>query len=71
VIAKVKTWKRERDYGFLTDPFGKDYFVHRKQVEGRVDLHFGQTVEFDVFIGDGSKAPAAQNVRVVPAGASA
>ena len=61
-IGKVKWFNAEKGYGFITDPEGKDIFVHFSAIksEGFKTLDEGQQVSYDVVNGD--RGPQASNV---------
>ena len=63
--GKVKWFKNEKGYGFITGDDKKDVFVHHSgiQMNGYKTLSEGQTVEYDVTQGD--KGLKAINVRLV------
>lgn len=63
--GKVKWFKADKGYGFITLDDGKDVFVHFSAInaEGYKTLTEGQTVEFDVVEGD--RGPQAANVTVI------
>ena len=66
MTGKVKWFKAEKGYGFITDDNGQgDIFVHFSAInaDGYKTLEEGQTVEFDVVEGD--RGPQAANVTVV------
>ncbi|MDD6525294.1 MAG: cold-shock protein [Firmicutes bacterium] len=60
--GKVKWFNAEKGYGFITDPEGKDIFVHFSAIkaEGFKTLDEGQQVSYDVVNGD--RGPQASNV---------
>lgn len=60
----VKWFSQEKGFGFITPNDGsKDCFVHHSAIEGNgyKTLNEGEQVEFEVV--QGSKGPAASNVR--------
>ena len=66
MTGKVKWFKAEKGYGFITvEGQSKDIFVHFSAInaDGYKTLEEGQTVEFDVVEGD--RGPQAANVTVV------
>ena len=65
MTGKVKWFKAEKGYGFITvEGQSKDIFVHFSAInaDGYKTLEEGQTVEFDVVEGD--RGPQAANVTV-------
>lgn len=63
--GKVKWFKADKGYGFITLDDGKDVFVHFSAInaDGYKTLTEGQTVEFDIVEGD--RGPQAANVTVI------
>ena len=62
----VKWFNAEKGYGFIQrDDGGSDVFVHYSEISGTGyrSLEENQKVEFEV--GQGTKGPQAQNVRVI------
>jgi cold shock protein len=62
----VKWFNAEKGYGFIQrDDGGSDVFVHYSEIAGTGyrSLEENQKVEFEV--GQGTKGPQAQNVRVI------
>ena len=61
----VKWFNKNIGYGFITDSYGKDVFVHYNglNMEGFKALQEGQKVEFDVI--ETEKGRQAMNVSVV------
>lgn len=60
----VKWFSQEKGFGFITPNDGsKDCFVHHSAIEGTgfKNLNEGDQVEFEIV--QGSKGPAASNVR--------
>lgn len=66
-VGQVKWFNVSKGFGFITRQNGEDIFVHYRCVRangrGRRVLEDGQTVRFDV--GMGEKGPQAENVRPV------
>ena len=60
--GKVKWFNNSKGYGFIESDEGKDVFVHFSQIqqEGFKTLKQGQTVEYEMSVGD--KGPQAYNV---------
>lgn len=60
--GKVKWFKNDKGYGFITQPGGKDLFVHHTSIQGSGyhTLEAGQDVEFDME--EGPKGLQAINV---------
>lgn len=63
--GKVKWFKSDKGYGFITMEDGKDIFVHFSSInaEGFKTLQEGQNVEFEIVEGD--RGPQATNVTVI------
>ena len=61
----IKRVVREKGFGFILSPDGKDVFFHRNGLQRMdfEDLQKGTTVEFDVE--QGAKGPRAANVRPI------
>ena len=57
----VKWINFTKGFGLIEQEGGDDLFVHKSQVEGRIEE--GDTVEFEV--GEGPKGPNAINVKKV------
>jgi len=60
--GKVKWFNNSKGYGFIETDEGTDVFVHFSQIqqEGFKTLKQGQTVEYEMNVGD--KGPQAYNV---------
>ncbi len=58
----VKWFNAEKGYGFITGEDGKDVFVHFSAIQGEgfKSLEEGQSVTFDVVMGE--RGPQAANV---------
>jgi CspA family cold shock protein len=65
VTGTVKWFNEQKGYGFLSQPGGKDVFVHYSAIaaNGYRTLAEGEKVEFS--IENGPKGPSAANVRKV------
>ena len=61
--GKVKMYDSSRGFGFITGEDGKDVYVHSTAVEGGAALAAGDTVEYEVEMGQ--KGPRAKNVKKV------
>jgi len=59
--GKVKMFKADRGFGFITGEDGKDVYVHATAVEGGATLAAGDSVEYEVVAGE--RGPAAKNVK--------
>lgn len=64
MTGTVKWFSDKKGYGFISDPEGKDVFVHFSGIamDGFKTLQEGASVNFDVI--DGAKGPQAVNVTV-------
>jgi CspA family cold shock protein len=64
MTGTVKWFSDKKGYGFISDPDGKDVFVHFSgiEMEGFKTLQEGASVNYDVI--DGAKGPQAVNVTV-------
>ena len=62
MVGKVKWFRAEKGYGFISREDGDDVFVHFSAIndEGFKTLNEGQEVEFDVV--EGARGPQAANV---------
>ena len=58
----VKWFDPEKGYGFILKEDGQELFVHKSALDGG-HLNEGERVEFE--IGEGSKGPIAENVKVL------
>ena len=58
----VKWFNAKKGYGFISDAYGNDVFVHFSalNMEGFKELKDGESVEFEVV--EGEKGPQAANV---------
>ena len=61
----VKWFNNQKGYGFISDEYGNDVFVHFSglNMEGFKSLEEGASVEFDIT--EGAKGPQAVNVTVL------
>ena len=59
--GKVKWFDPAKGYGFIEQESGTDLFVHKNEVQNRIEE--GDEVEFE--IGQGKKGPCATNVKKV------
>jgi CspA family cold shock protein len=65
LIGKIKWYRPEKGYGFITKANGQDIFFHRASVVGSTSqLGKGRQVEFQ--IRQTPKGPEAFNVSVLP-----
>ncbi|MBL7943062.1 MAG: cold shock domain-containing protein [Flavobacteriales bacterium] len=55
----VKFFNHVKGFGFITAADGKEYFVHKSNVQG--SIRDGDEVTFEV--GEGQKGPMAMNVK--------
>ena len=62
VKGKVKWFNDQKGFGFITNPSGRDAFVHHSEIraEGFRTLNEGDRVRFEVV--DSPKGPRAANV---------
>ena len=59
----VKTFKREKGFGFIVCDDGTEVFFHQSAIQGDPgSVREGQAVEFDM--GQGPKGKRAENVRL-------
>ncbi len=61
--GKVKMFRTDRGFGFITGEDGKDTYVHSSAVEGGATLATGDAVEYEVEQAD--KGPRAKNVKKI------
>lgn len=61
--GKVKMFNSARSFGFITGEDGKDVYVHTSAVEGGAALNVGDTVEYEVEMGE--RGARAKNVKKV------
>lgn len=57
----MKMYDSSRGFGFITGEDGKDVYVHSTAVEGGATLAVGDSVEYEVEMGQ--KGPRAKNVK--------
>ena len=63
--GKVKWFKSDKGYGFITADDGKDVFVHFSAInsDGFKTLEEGQKVSFDIV--EGARGPQAANITIL------
>ena len=61
--GKVKFYKKEKKYGFITGDNGNDYFFHVSGVSNEIYLKDGDNVEFKIV--DGERGPKAVEISPV------
>jgi len=59
--GKVKFFNHEKEFGFITGDDGKDYFVHKSDLENDITIDEDDSVEFSTEQGD--KGLKAVNVK--------
>lgn len=63
VPGKVKWFDPQKRFGYISQPDGKEIFVHQNDLEGTNTLKPGQSVRFEIIQGD--KGPKATHVRTI------
>ena len=63
--GKIKRLDKQKGYGFITQPNGKDVFCHRSEFPAQdfETMQEGDSVTFD--LGESPKGPQAKNVQKV------
>ena len=60
ITGIIKTWDSNKGWGFVTDDYGDDYFVHISKVRKGQTIRKGAKVRFDTE--EGPKGPQAKNI---------
>ena len=61
--GKVKMFNVERGFGFITGDDGNDVYVHTSKIEGGMALSPGDSVEYEVEVGE--RGSRAKNVKKI------
>lgn len=59
-IGTIKTWDKQKGWGFIQDDEGWDYFLNIVNIRKGQNIHEGDRVKFDVY--EGQRGPCAENV---------
>lgn len=64
MIGRVKTYSKQKKYGFISGDDGKEYFFHESEINiPSKNLSAGYTVQFST--SDGYPNPKALNVNIL------